>query len=172
MVINIYMRNTRRARVFFYFLYIFFIFWVNIPVLIRVSIATTKHHDQKSKIGGKGLLYYTSTLLFTTEESQDRDSNRAGSGRQELMQRPWRGVACWLASPGLLIPPSYRTQDRQPRDGTTHHGLGPPTMVTKWEDVLQLNLMEAFPHLRLLSLVTLAHVKLTYKTSKYSTLVS
>lgn len=88
------------------------------------------------------------------------------------MKRPWRGVACWLASPGLLIPPSYRTQDRQPRDSTTHHGLGPPAMVTKWEDVLQLNLMEAFPHQRLLSLITLAHVKLTYKTSQYSTLVS
>jgi hypothetical protein len=31
---------------------------------------------------------------------------------------------------GLLSLPSYRTQDRQPRDGTTHNGLGPPPSIT------------------------------------------
>jgi hypothetical protein len=40
--------------------------------------------------------------------------------KQELMQRPWRGVLYWLASPGLLTLLSYRTQDYQPRDGPTH----------------------------------------------------
>jgi hypothetical protein len=40
------------------------------------------------------------------------------------MQRPWTGAAYWLASLGLLSLLSYRTQDYQPRDGTTHHGLG------------------------------------------------
>jgi hypothetical protein len=40
---------------------------------------------------------YTSTLLFITKESQDWDSHRAGIWRQELMQRPWRGAAYWLA---------------------------------------------------------------------------
>jgi hypothetical protein len=42
--------------------------------------------------------------------------------KQELMQRPWRDVLYWLASPGLLSLFSYRTQDYQPRDGTTHKG--------------------------------------------------
>jgi hypothetical protein len=42
--------------------------------------------------------------------------------KQELMQRPWRDVLYWLASPGLLSPFSYRTQDIQPRDGITHKG--------------------------------------------------
>jgi hypothetical protein len=46
---------------------------------------------------------YTSSLLFITEGSQDRNSNRTGSWRQELMQRPWRGAAYWLATPCLLI---------------------------------------------------------------------
>jgi hypothetical protein len=32
---------------------------------------------------------YTSTLLFVTKESQDRNSHRTGTWRQELMQRPW-----------------------------------------------------------------------------------
>jgi hypothetical protein len=47
--------------------------------------------------------------------------------KQELMQRPWRDVLYWLASPGLLSLLSYRTQDYQPRDGTTHKGTSPPT---------------------------------------------
>jgi hypothetical protein len=44
---------------------------------------------------------------------------------QELMQRPWRDVLYWLASPGLLSLLSYRTQDYQPRDGPTHKGPFP-----------------------------------------------
>jgi hypothetical protein len=46
---------------------------------------------------------------------------------QELIQRPWRDVTYWLAFPGLLGLLSYRTQDYQPRDGTTHNGLGSPS---------------------------------------------
>jgi hypothetical protein len=44
---------------------------------------------------------------------------------QELIQRPWRDVTYWLASPGLLRLLSYRTQDYQPRDGTIHKGTSP-----------------------------------------------
>jgi hypothetical protein len=35
---------------------------------------------------------------------------------------PWRGVPYCFASPGLLSLLSCRTQDYQPRDGTTHNG--------------------------------------------------
>ena len=52
--------------------------------------------------------------------------NRAGCHRQELMQRPRREAADWLASLGLLSPPYYKTQDSQPRDDITYHGLGSP----------------------------------------------
>jgi hypothetical protein len=65
---------------------------------------------------------YTSILLFITKEA------RTGTQRvrkQELMQRPWRDVLYWLASPGLLSLLSYRTQDYQPRDGPTHKGPFP-----------------------------------------------
>jgi hypothetical protein len=48
------------------------------------------------------------------------------------MQRPWRDVPYWLASPGLLSLLSYRTQDYQPRDGPTHKGPSPPwTLIEK-----------------------------------------
>jgi hypothetical protein len=44
---------------------------------------------------------------------------------QELMQRPWRDMLYWLASPGLFSLLSYRTQDYQSRDGPTHKGAFP-----------------------------------------------
>jgi hypothetical protein len=50
--------------------------------------------------------------------------------KQELMQRPWRDVTYWLASPGLLSLLSYRTQDYQPMDGTTHNGPDPLPFIT------------------------------------------
>jgi hypothetical protein len=64
---------------------------------------------------------YTSMLLFITKGSQELKQVR----EQELMQRPWRDVLYWFASPGLLSLFSYRTQDYQPRDGPTHKGPFP-----------------------------------------------
>ena len=61
-------------------------------------------------------------------------------------------AAYWLVLHGLLNLLSYRTQDHQPRDGTTHNGLDPPPLITHRANALQLELMEAFPQLRLLLL--------------------
>jgi hypothetical protein len=62
---------------------------------------------------------YMSTVLFITKEV--RTGTQAGHRKQELMQRPWRDVPYWLASPGLLSLLSYRTK-------TTSLGMAPPTM--------------------------------------------
>jgi hypothetical protein len=62
---------------------------------------------------------YTSILLFITKKS---GLELKQVRKQELMQRPWRDVTYWLASPVLLSLLSYRTQDYQPRDGPTHKG--------------------------------------------------
>jgi hypothetical protein len=53
---------------------------------------------------GKERVYsaYTSTLLFITKGSQDRNSHRAGTWRLEWMQRPWRNAAYWLAQFAFL----------------------------------------------------------------------
>jgi hypothetical protein len=77
-----------------------------------------RHHDQEASWGGKGLF----SLHFHTAVHHQRKS---GLGlkqvrKQELMQRPWRDVPYWLVSFGLLRLLSYRIQDYQPRDGTTH----------------------------------------------------
>jgi hypothetical protein len=91
-------------------------------VLVRVSIPH-KHHDQETSWGGKGLF----SLHFHIAVHHQRKSGLELKQvrEQELMQRPWRDVTYWLASSGLLSLLSYRTQDHQPRDGTTHNGPFP-----------------------------------------------
>jgi hypothetical protein len=83
-----------------------------------------KHHDQEASWGGKGLF----SLHFHTAVHHQRRSGLELKQvrKQELMQRPWRDVLYWPASPGLLSLLSYRTQDSQPRDGSTHNGPSYP----------------------------------------------
>ena len=66
------------------------------PVIVKVTIALIKHHQQKQLVEERIYLAYASTSLFITEGNQDRNSNRAGTWRQELKQRPQRGAAYWL----------------------------------------------------------------------------
>ena len=86
-------------------------------------------HDQEASWGGKDLF----SLHFHIAVHHQRKSGQEltqGRNLQELMHRPWRDVPYWLASPGLLNLLSYRTQYHQPRDGTTHNGLGPFPLIT------------------------------------------
>ena len=68
------------------------------------------------------------------------------------MQRPWRGAAYWLAPHGLLSLLSYRTQDHQPKDGSTQNGVGSLLSITNLKSVLQAclqpDLLGAFSQLR------------------------
>jgi hypothetical protein len=52
---------------------------------------------------GEGRVYsaYTSTSLFITKGSQDRNSSRAGTWSQEL--EVMEGAAYWLAQPGPSV---------------------------------------------------------------------
>jgi hypothetical protein len=68
---------------------------------------------------------YKSTSLFSLEGSQDRCSDRAGTQRQDLIERPWKGAAYWLARHGWFCLLSYGIQDHRTRDGPTHNGLDP-----------------------------------------------
>jgi hypothetical protein len=117
----------------------------------------TKQHDQEASWEGKGLF---SLHFHITKGSQDRNSDRTGTRRQELMQRPWRDVTYWLASPGLLSLLSYRTQNYKPRDG-------PPTMDPPTLDHLLRKCLRTGSHGGIssreapFSVITLACVKLT-----------
>jgi len=71
----------------------------------------------------------TSILIFITEGSQERNSNRAGAHRQELMQRPQKGAAYWLAS--LACSACFLIEPR-----ATSSGMGLPTSVINEENAL------------------------------------
>jgi hypothetical protein len=64
--------------------------------VVRGTIAVIKHHDQKHLEEERVYLAYTSTSQSIPEEV------RAVRWRQELMQRPWRGAAYWLAWPAFI----------------------------------------------------------------------
>jgi hypothetical protein len=89
-------------------------------VLIGVFIPS-KNIMTKKQVGEDGVYSaYTSTLLFITKGSQDWNSSRSGSRRQELIQRPWRvlltGLLPLACSICFLIEPR-----------TTSPGMAPPT---------------------------------------------
>ena len=88
-------------------------------VLVRVSI-TAQHHDQEASWGGKDL--FSLHLHISVHHQRMSVLELKQVRKQKLMQRPRRDVSYWLASFGLLSLLSSRTQDSQPRDGTTHNG--------------------------------------------------
>jgi hypothetical protein len=75
-----------------------------------------KHRGQE--LLGEERVYFahSSTSQFIIKSSKGR------IWRQELMQRPWRDTAYWLAPHGLLSLLSYKTQD--------HNELGRPLSIT------------------------------------------
>jgi hypothetical protein len=56
-------------------------------VLVRANIAVMKHRDQRQV--GEERVY----LAYTLNPCSSLKEGRAGTWRQELMQRPWRGAA-------------------------------------------------------------------------------
>ena len=58
------------------------------------------------------------------------------------------GAAYCLVPCGLLSLLSYRTQDHQPRGGTTHNGLGPLKSLIKKMPYRLANQIEAISQLR------------------------
>jgi hypothetical protein len=77
----------------------------------------------EKQLGRKGFIQLTLPYCCSSPRKSGLELKQVR--KQELMQRPWRAVLYWLASPGLLSLLSYRTQDYQPRDGPTHKGPSP-----------------------------------------------
>lgn len=73
----------------------------------------------KATWGGKSLFDLCCHIIAHDWKKSGRSANLAGSWRQELLQRPWRGAACWISPHGLLSLFSYRIQDYQCKDVTT-----------------------------------------------------
>jgi hypothetical protein len=116
-------------------------------VLVRVSIPAQTLWP-RSKLGRKGFIRLTLQYCCSSPRKSGLELKQVR--KQELMQRPWRDVPYWLASPGLLSLLSYRTKTTSPEMVPPTRGLSP--LITNWENALQLDLMEAFPQLKVLSL--------------------
>ena len=110
------------------------------------------------------LMHWCSSLKKSWQELTQGRILEAGADTED--------AAFWLTAHSLLSLLFYRIQDHQPRDGTTHHRLCSPSLITSWENALQLDLMEAFPQLRLLSLWWLQPVSSWHKISQYKMVVS
>jgi hypothetical protein len=91
-----------------------------LTVLVRVW---TKHHNEEAVEEER--VYSAYTFHITVDHQRMSGLELKQVRKQDLMQRPWRDVLYWLTSPGLLSLLSYKTQDSQPRDGTTHKGPFP-----------------------------------------------
>lgn len=88
-------------------------------VSVKGSIAVMEHHDPRQ-------LEEASLFRLTlSDDSPSLSKVKAGTWKYELILRPWRNAA--YCSLSLF---SYRTQVYQPRDGSSHHGLGPLPSVT------------------------------------------
>lgn len=84
-------------------------------VLVQFIITTTKHQDQKSKLGEKGL--FSSHFDISVHFHQRKSEQELKQGRDleagtcaEAMEEAAYWLTC-LDLPNLL---SYRTQDHQP----------------------------------------------------------
>jgi hypothetical protein len=116
-------------------------------VLVRVS-SPAQTSWPRSKLGRKGFIQLTlSTLLLITKGCQDWNSSKSGSrnwgrGHGEMLLTgllPLACSACFLIEPKTTSP------------GMVPPTMGPPLLITNWENALQMDLMEAFPQLKFLS---------------------
>jgi hypothetical protein len=86
-------------------------------VLVRVSYSCTNIMT-KNQLGRKGFIRLTLPYCCSSPRKSGLELKQVR--KQKLMQRPWRDVPYWLASPGLLSLLSYRTK-------TTSPEMAPPT---------------------------------------------
>jgi hypothetical protein len=86
----------------------------------------TKHHDQEAVGEERVYLAYTSTLLVHHQKRSGLELTQGRKQEAGADAEAMRDVSQWLASPASLNLISYRTQDYQLRDGTTHKGPSHP----------------------------------------------
>jgi len=98
-------------------------------LLVRVSVVVIKYKEQSNE-GRKEFMCLKLPDQSSSSKEVDRCSSRAvaGGGAHAKASEEFCLLACssWLAQPDLC-----RTYDYQPRDSTTHNGLGHYSSVPK-----------------------------------------
>jgi hypothetical protein len=92
-------------------------------VLVRVSIPA-QNIMTKTQIGEERI-YSEYTFHIAVNHQRKSGLELKQVRKQELMQRPWRDVTYWLASPGLLSLLSYRIKTTSPEMAPPTRGLSP-----------------------------------------------
>jgi hypothetical protein len=77
----------------------------------------------KEKLGRKGFIQITLPYCRSSRRKSGLELKQVR--KQELMQKPWRDVLYWLASPGFLSLLSYRTKTTSPEMVPPTRGLSP-----------------------------------------------
>ena len=92
-------------------------------------------HGHKASWEGKDLfdLDFQIIVHHWRKSGQELKQGRNLEAGSNADPRSQKSAAYWLAPSGLLSLLSYRTQDHQPRDGTTHNELGSPPSITNLE---------------------------------------
>jgi hypothetical protein len=67
-----------------------------------------------------------------------QDLKQGGKLESGADAKAMEGAVYWFAPHGLLSLLSYRVQDHQPRDGTTHSGMSTPSSTTNKGNALRL----------------------------------
>lgn len=76
--------------------------------------------------GAKARVYVTVQLRLFHEEKSGQE-HKAGTWRQEQLQRTQRNAASWLVLHSWISLPSDTCEDHLRRDGAIHSMLCPPT---------------------------------------------
>ena len=84
-----------------------------------------KHHDQ-SDFGGKGLFCLRFHITGHHQRKSGQELKQCRNMEAGTDTEAMEDAAYCLVPHDLVSLFSYRTKDNQPRDGTSHKGLGPP----------------------------------------------
>jgi hypothetical protein len=89
----------------------------------------------KITLGGKGLFGLSFHIVVHQRRKSGHELKQgrnleAGADKEAMAECCILACSSWLTS--LLF---YRTQDHQPKDDTTHNGLGPPLSLRKMPTV-------------------------------------
>jgi hypothetical protein len=121
--------------------------WMCIHVCLSQGFYSWTNIRTKKQVGEERVYSaYTSMLLFITKGSQDWNSSRSGNrswcrGHGGMFLTDLLPLACSACS---LIEPTNSTSP-----GMVPPTMGHPTLITNWENALQLDLIDTFPQLKL-----------------------
>jgi hypothetical protein len=83
-------------------------------LIVSVRVSTAAQNIMTKKQVGEERVYSAYTFHIPVYHQRKSGLELKQDRKQELMQRPWRDVTYWLASPGLLSMLSYRTKTASP----------------------------------------------------------